>query len=212
MDPIAKSELYYPNKVVLVAFKALEDVLGRNGLNATLNYAHLSQYIQNPPADDLEKTIDFADFSTIFASLEDLYGPRGARGLSLRVGHEMFKQALASFGEIAGVAEVTIKQLPEDEKMFSILNTISTVFGQVSDQPIALENMQDHFEYTIAKCAVCWGRQADHALCHISTGFVQEALHWVTDGKNFPVEEVKCRAKGDEVCQWIIGKAPLVAE
>ncbi len=212
MDPIPKSELYYPNKVVLVAFKALEDVLGRNGLNATLNYAHLSHYIQNPPSDDLQKAVDISDFSTIFGALEDLYGPRGARGLSLRVGHEMFKQALVSFGSLAGVAEVTIKQLPEDEKMFSILKTISTVFGQVSDQTVTVENMEDHYEYTIANCAVCWGRKADHALCHILTGFVQEAMHWVTDGKDFPVEEVKCRALGDEVCLWIISKTPLVQD
>jgi predicted hydrocarbon binding protein len=212
MDPIPKSELYFPNKVVLVAFRALEDVLGHNGLNATLNYAHLSQYIQNPPTDDLHKAVDFADFSMVFAALEDLYGPRGARGLGLRIGHEMFKKSLESFGAMAGIADLGLKLMPQTGRMATVLKTISTIFGQISDQPVKVESTEDHFEYTIEKCAACWGRQADHALCHISTGFVQEALHWATDGKDFPVEEVKCRAKGDEVCQWIIGKTPLMQE
>ncbi len=212
MEPIPKSNLYYPNKVVLVAFKALEDVLGRNGLNATLNYAHLSHFIQNPPPDDLAKAVDFSDFSTIFAALEDLYGPRGARGLSLRIGHEMFKKSLAAFEAKAGELETGGKDLAEPEKMSLILRAISAIFTEVTDQPITLEDKGENYEYTIANCAVCWGRSADHALCHISTGFVQEALHWVTGGKTFPVEETKCRARGDEVCQWIIGKTPLLQE
>ena len=41
MAPIQKSGLAYPNKFGLILVRALEDVMGRNGLNAILNLAEL---------------------------------------------------------------------------------------------------------------------------------------------------------------------------
>ncbi len=37
--PIPKSGLYYPNKIARIALTAIEDVMGKNGLNAILNLA-----------------------------------------------------------------------------------------------------------------------------------------------------------------------------
>ena len=37
MDPIPKSEYYYANKIARITIMAMEDVLGKNGLNAILN-------------------------------------------------------------------------------------------------------------------------------------------------------------------------------
>jgi hypothetical protein len=55
MSRIENSGLYYPNKFGMIAIKALEDVMGRNGLNAILNLAGLTKYIDSYPADNLEK-------------------------------------------------------------------------------------------------------------------------------------------------------------
>ena len=55
MNPIQKSGLYYPNKFGLIIIKSLEDVMGKNGLNAILNLAGLNYYIENYPPDNLEK-------------------------------------------------------------------------------------------------------------------------------------------------------------
>ena len=86
MSPIAKSGLYYPSKFGLLIIKALEDVMGKNGVNAILNLAGLSAYAENYPAESLEKSFDFSDVSSINIALEDMYGPRGGRGLALRAG------------------------------------------------------------------------------------------------------------------------------
>jgi len=34
-------------------------------------------------------------------------------------------------------------------------------------------------------------------------------LHWVTGGKNIRVEEIRCIAKGDPSCTYVIDKRPL---
>ena len=81
MEPIPKAGLYYPNKIGRIAMMALEEVMGKNGVNAILNMANLQSHIDNLPANNLERQFDFADFSVINGALEEMYGPRGGRGL-----------------------------------------------------------------------------------------------------------------------------------
>ncbi len=90
MTPTQKSGLYYPNKFGLITIKALEEVMGKNGLNAILNLANMSHYIDNYPPDNLEKGFDFAELSAIGVALEEMYGPRGGRGLALRRACDVF--------------------------------------------------------------------------------------------------------------------------
>ena len=92
MPPLQKSGMYYPNKFGLITIKSLEEVMGKNGLNAILNLAGLNHYIENYPPDNLDKGFDFAELSAIGSSLEEMYGPRGGRGLALRAGRHQGTQ------------------------------------------------------------------------------------------------------------------------
>ena len=94
MEPIQKSGYYYPNKFALITINALEDVMGKNGLNAILNLANLGSLIDNLPDDNLNKEFDFAEFSALNLALEEMYGPRGGRGLALRAGRATFSDGL----------------------------------------------------------------------------------------------------------------------
>ncbi len=209
MEVIPKSGLFYPDRVALIAFKVLDDVLGTNGVHALFNFAHLSQYIEKMPSSDLAKTIDFADISSLFGAMEDLYGPRGARGLALRTGRQMFKQSLSIPETLPGVTEQALQQIPESNRIHFVLKGICETFIRFSDQPMNLLEKEDAFEVSILKCGVCWGRKTDHALCAMLTGFFQQALTWAAAGKEFQVEETQCIGKGDEACLWSIGKTPL---
>ena len=57
MQPIPKSGLYYPNKIVMLSLQALEEVMGKNGLNAILNLANLKDLIDNYPPDNLKREV-----------------------------------------------------------------------------------------------------------------------------------------------------------
>jgi len=105
MDPVEKSGYYYANKFALIMLDALEDVLGENGLKAVLNLAHLPNLIDNFPPDNLNKEFDFADVSAINQALEEIYGPRGGRGLALRAGRATFADSLRNFGALAGAGD-----------------------------------------------------------------------------------------------------------
>ena len=100
MSPVEKSGLYYPNKFGLITIQSLEEVMGKNGLNAILNLAGLNHYIDNYPADNLDKGFDFSELSSLGVALEEMYGPRGGRGLALRAGRATFAEAFEEFWRI----------------------------------------------------------------------------------------------------------------
>ncbi len=210
MSPIPKAGLYYPSKFGLITLKALEDVMGKNGLNAILNLAGLNNYVDNYPADNLEKTFDFADLSSINIALEEMYGPRGGRGLALRAGRATFADALRNFGALAGAGDLAFKVLPLQAKMRIGIPAMAKIFSQVSDQYSTVEERENEFVYTIHKCPVCWGRSGvDKPVCFIAVGLLQEGLKWVSGGNEFRVNESRCIALGDEVCEFIIQKEPI---
>jgi predicted hydrocarbon binding protein len=176
MDPIPKSEYNYSNKIVLITLKALEEVMGKNGLNAILNLAHLPHLIDNYPPDNLERQFNFADFSALNLALEEMYGPRGGRGLALRAGRAAFADALRNFGALAGAGDLAFKVLPLQAKMRIGLPAMARIFSQISDQATTVEEKENEFIYTIHRCPVCWGRSgSDKPVCFIAVGLIRKA-------------------------------------
>lgn len=209
MEPIPPSGLYYPNKFALITLDAFEQVMGKNGLNAILNLAHLSHLIDNYPPDNLNKEFDFANYTAINVALEEMYGPRGGRGLALRAGRALFADALRNFGALAGVGDLAFKVLPLPAKLKIGLPAMARIFTQVSDQKTTVQDEGNEIIYTIHKCPVCWSRKgSDKPVCFIAVGLLQEGLKWVSGGSEFRVNESKCVAMGDDVCEFVIQKTP----
>jgi predicted hydrocarbon binding protein len=210
MEPIPKSGFYYANKFVLITIQALEEVMGKNGVNAVLNLAHLPQLIDNYPPDNLEREFDFADFTAINQALEEMYGPRGGRGLALRAGRAAFAESLRNFGALAGVGDLAFKVLPLQVKLRIGLPAMARIFSQITDQYSTVEERDTDFIYTIHRCPQCWGRSGlDKPVCFIGAGLLHESLKWVSGGNEFRVNESKCMAMGDHVCEYTIQKTPL---
>jgi hypothetical protein len=206
---VPKSGYYYPNRIARIYFQALEEVMGRNGLHALLNLAGLGQYKDNYPPNNLERAFDFADFSNLNQGLEDIYGPRGGRGLALRGGRAAFDSGLKGFGALAGVGDLAFRVLPLGTKVRLGLPAMARIFTQFSDQISRTENYDTHFLYYIDRCPVCWGRTDDRPICYAAAGLLQEGLKWVSGGLEFRVEEIECIANGAPSCLFRIDKEPI---
>ncbi len=204
-----KSGLYYPNKIARIYLLVLEDIMGKNGLNAILKIAGLAHLVDNYPPDDLHKDFDFADFAALNQGLDEMYGPRGGRGLAMRAGRAAIKHGLDAFGPAVGMTGFAMKALPLSAKLKIGLPAMAKVFTQFSDQISRVEEHGDHFVYIIERCPVCWGRHSDKPICHAAVGLLQGGLHWVSGGKEFRVREVQCIASGDSVCSFEIPKEPV---
>ena len=211
MKSIVESGLYYPNKFGLITFQSLEDVMGRNGLRALLNLVNLTKYIENYPPDNFSKEFDFAEKTAFGLALEEMYGPRGGRGLALRVGRAIFRGAIEDFGALAGIGDIAFKVLPLKIKLRIALPVMAKNFSKISDQYTSIEEKDSEFVYTVHQCGDCWGRTgADKPICFGTTGFLQESLKWISGGHEFRVNESRCHAMGDEVCEFIIQKNPIL--
>jgi len=208
--PPEKSGYYYPNKFARLAIEAMGEIMGRNGLNAILNLAGLQQYVDNYPPDNLEKGFDFVEFTALNVALEDMYGPRGGRGLALRAGRAVFAGGLRSFGALAGVGDLAFKVLPLNAKLKVGVPAMANIFSQFSDQISNVhEEGTDRIVYTLERCPMCWGRKTDRPVCFMGQGLLQEGLRWVSGGREFKVDMTTCIGKGDDMGRYVIYKEPV---
>jgi len=209
MSPVQNAGLYYPNKFGRIMIQSLEEVMGKNGLNAILNLAGLNHYIESYPPDNLDKGFDFAELSAIGTALEEMYGPRGGRGLALRGGRAIFSRGLKQFGALAGVGDLAFKVLPLQTKLKIGLPAVARIFTQFSDQTSRVEEFDDHFLYYIDRCSMCWGRETEFPACHIAVGILQETLRWISGGLEFRVNPIECIGMGAKIGVIRIDKEPI---
>ena len=197
----------YPNRFGLILFDALETIVGRNGLNAILDRACLSQFISSPPPDVLDKGFDSAYISALSRALEAMYGPRGGRGLQLRLGRVLFAEGLANFGALAGVSDLAFKVLPLQARLQVGLPAVAKVFDSLSDQISYIRDPGgDRYHYVIERCSMCWGPTVDRAGGFIAAGIIEEAVRWISGGRTFRVDQVSCMGMGDANCTFHVHK------
>ena len=205
----AQTDYFYPNKMVRIILMAMEEVMGRNGVNAVLNLAQLKHLVNNFPPNNFDRHVTFAELGRLMGSLDQMYGPRGGRGLALRAGRACFKYGLKEFGPVLGIADLAFRLLPLHMKLKVGADVFSETFNKFSDQVVRLGEIEDRFLWEIVRCPVCWGRHTEGPCCYLAVGILQEALYWVSGGKNFEVYETTCVAQGDEACTIVIEKKPL---
>jgi len=195
--------------IVRFTLEAMEEIMGKNGLNAILNLAGLSHLIDNYPPTNLKKEFEFADFSALMGALEEMYGPRGGRGLQLRAGRVGFARGGQKMGAMVGVGDLAFRVLPLAAKLKAGLPAMAKIFSQFSDQKSTVQDQGEYYAYSMSPCPVCWGRTADRPICFAGKGLLEEGLHWVSGGRKFRVDEIECIAMGGESCTYAIYKEPI---
>lgn len=202
------SGFYYPNKMARIYVLSIEETIGSEAMQKVYDLAGVPPELY-PPPNNFAKAFDFAYYAGIGAALEKMYGLRGERGLALHAGRASFSGGLAEFGAVIGVSELSFKAIPLRAKLKVGLKALAETFSKFSDVLADVTEADDHFIYTIRRCPGCWGRSSDRPICYNAVGVIEDGLRWLSDGKSFAVEEVKCRAAGDEACVFHIRKDPL---
>ena len=197
---------YYPNRMLRIILIATEEILGRNGLNAVLNTAYLSQYIEQYPPHNQDMQIPFGYVSALMNAYETIYGPRAGRGVALRVGRACFKYGLREFGPELRLTDLSFRLLPMSERLKQGCMAFAELFNQFTDQRVCIEYGDPIIYWHIERCPLCWERKSDSTVCSLAVGLLQEALYWVSAGKQFLIEERACIAAGDDRCTIVIDK------
>jgi predicted hydrocarbon binding protein len=200
---------FYPNQIGSLVLLAMEEILGQAGLNNVLHRADLSEYVDAWHSSGQDRDFPCTHISRLQVGLERAYGSQAGRGLALRIGRACFRPWLHAFGPELGLTRSDFRLLSLQARINASTKAFSTIFNTQTDQCVRLERDEKDIYWKMEHCPVCWGRHSDVPCCYLMVGFLQEALYWVSGGKNFVVEEKQCIACGDDACTIRIDRTPM---
>ena len=194
---------------------AIEEVIGTASLESILSKTNLERLIDNyPPANPtLSSNLTVGDHANICSEVVRTYGYVGKQEV-IRIGRLGAKPALETQGKFFNfAARKAAKLLPSSMQIKTVLESMQSdvkklYAGSGYSSDITIENRGNKWAYIDESCACCAGKVSNDYICWIWNGTLEESLHWLTD-KEFKVEQVECRAMGDETCTWEIDKATL---
>ncbi len=188
---------------------AMVEILGQDEVNTILNLAQLPFRLdQDHTADQVYKLPD-KSLSTIQVVLENIFGFRAGRGISLRVGRACLKYALREFGFELGVTALSFRLLPLHSRIRTGSETLARLINGSTTQHVTLEFDHNNISWHIGSCPFCRNRDSEGPCCTLAVGFLQEVFSWMSGGKYYLVEEKKCIAMGEETCSIVVNQTPI---
>lgn len=200
---------FFPNKMGRIALLAMEEVMGRNGVNVILNLARLHHRIGNYPPDNFDQEFAFEELAQLLAALDEMYGTRGGRGLARRAGHACFKLGIKDFAPLLGIADLAFRVMPLGMRIRVSLEILAQIFNRFTDHLVRWGEDEQYYYWITERCGACWGRRSNTPCCHLTVGLLEEGLYWISGGKRFYVEEVSCIAAGGSSCTILMSRNPL---
>ncbi len=174
----------------------LEEISGRN-LPLVLEKTGLT------PA-DLEG-VDSESAAEIYARFQKalrLFYGRGARGILLRVGHDMWEQILRHT-TLKEKAELEIaRRLPLPARPRRMLDLVAARLAE-GGGCTRIYTLDRDLLLVDERGAAALGQQESAPICHVTVGILQAALLWAT-GQDMDIEEIACKATGAPDCEFKI--------
>ncbi len=203
-------ENYRTSRLGQIMLEGMEEIIGRSGVRAVLNTEGLSGFYRGgkEPVEKVDEA-QLSELSTIQSALEEVYGKRGGRGITLRAGRASFKYILRIYGASLGLTDLNYRLLPAPLRLKTGLASLARLFSELEGGQVEIEQTGTAWTWQSQKCPFCWERTSKEPACTFTVGLLQEFLAWNSGGKVFHVEEVECRAKGKPACLFRIDMQPL---
>lgn len=202
-------QYFYPQKMGRIMLLAMEEIIGVKGVENVLRFSSIEDLSGKNLSSTPDRTFPFETVSALQSALEKIYGPRGGRGIAMRVGRSTFRYGLKEYGSLLGLSETAFRLLPLPTKLRTGARVFADLFNKHTDQKVRLEEKEGKLYWHIERCPLCWERQVDEPACQLAVGLLQESLYWLSGGKVFNVEEVACIGKGDAACTIVIDETPI---
>jgi predicted hydrocarbon binding protein len=188
----------YPSKIGGLLVASFEEVLGRQQFSQILRQAGMETGEGGVP------DLPFGAPSKLYQALCDAYGEQSANGISLRTGRVMFRRGLRVFSGTLGLSHRSFRLLPPAQKILRGLDLLAWLLNHYSDQRVRVEKNDKELFLINERCPHCWGLKNASPCCPLPLGALQEGLAWACSGRQYSVEEIACRAKGDPACTYRI--------
>lgn len=194
---------HLPNLRVRILMLAIMDVMGRNGLNATLKLAGLQRYISNLPPANMVAELHASEYAALIQAIETLLGS-GARGQLNRIGHAAFKRIIESDKTRWNITGFINRFLPARQQLQRSLTALARHLA-APDGNVGIYSDDGRLMFVDVSSDATQGRQRATEICWLTLGQIQECAFWAT-GSNYDITEVSCKAKGEAECRFEIGE------
>ena len=195
-----------PDLINQAFMEGVEENIGLAGIHAVANQVHALRFSPEGP----EKPGSVAEGPWLTQqALEELYGPRGGRGIALRAGRSSFKYILRLHGGRLGLTDLNFRLLPAPIRLKTGLAAMASLLSESGWQKITFSEDGGAWFWRVEGCVLCRGRKAGEPLCAFLIGLLQEFLSWASGGKVYGVTEVECCATGGKACLFRVDQKPL---
>lgn len=209
-DETAGPSFFFANKMGRIYFLAMEEVVGRDRMQAILSLARMQDRLDNYPPDDFDFDFSFDELARTQRAMEELYGAGASRQLARRIGRACFRLGVEDFRPLLGIADLLFRVLPLRMRLRMGFEVLAHLVNRFSDHAVRLEESDEYFHWITERCGVCWGRDSDLPCCDLVVGLLEETLYWLSGGASFLVEQSSCIATGQSTCVILLGKQPVV--
>lgn len=200
-----KIEPRIPSWLWCIVLNCTTDNIGEKGTHTALRRSNLDQFITAPPEDDDSPSITVDEFSHYVWTLFDIFGEGGARPILLRSGRIGFTAAYDRMPPLIKLASKMLKVLPEKRRVATVVSEFNKAFDEVMGTHGSVIQDEGSIVVKIPECPYCRGIVTEKPACYVEIGLLLQLVETAVSS-GFTVQETKCMAKGDPICQFEVRK------
>jgi predicted hydrocarbon binding protein len=182
--------------------KTVASELGQANLSIVLEKAGLPSDWSDPAHwENLDGTAIAESYAGLQKGMRTYYG-RGARGILIRVGSNLWKRLLDNAPVALKTQSKFLFGLPVNARRKSALELLAKL---LSDQrgDVTVHTLDLDLLLADEASPGTLGQNESESICYVTLGLMRECLYWAT-GQEHDIEETSCRANGGVACEFKI--------
>jgi predicted hydrocarbon binding protein len=201
------SETGFSNRILRRFVESVAVELGADQFNAILALSKLPAEWTDPKTFlKMDPAAAAEAYAALQAALRSYYG-RGARGVLLRVGQRLWNLLLEDAALISKTQAALIRRLPLAMRRKSVLELLARLI-EIQAGDITVHTLDLDLLLVDHNSPAALGQRASNPICYVTQGLIRESLYWATR-QGFTVEEISCKAMGQESCEFKVTAGKL---
>jgi len=180
----------------------IADDLGQENLFMVLAKAGLPVDWSNPAYwGNLRSTSAAESYAGLQKAMRTYYG-RGARGILMRVGNNLWKTLLDKAPLTLKTQSKVLRGLPTNARRKAALELLAKLMGDKRGD-VTVHTLDMDLLLVDHASPGTLNQSESERICYVTLGLLRECLFWAT-GQEHNIEESSCRANGEEACEFTI--------
>jgi predicted hydrocarbon binding protein len=190
----------FPSRIIKRFVETLSLEIGYETFSAVLSKAGLPREWAHPSHfSGLDDQRTAQAYSRLQSALRTYYG-RGARGILLRIGANLWRALLDDSPFGIKVQAALIRRFPKPLRRKRALELLAKLLGVIKEN-VTVHTLDLDLLLVDRASPTTLNQSDDVPICFVTFGLIRECLYWA-DGEEHDIEESACRAMGARQCEF----------